>query len=135
MTFTVTIADYQHFTGKQVEDENIDFIMNLLQQITDLLRQYAQNYGYLLDLEIESGRVIESVAKQTVCQLTEEAFDDFNNNDLGDYDNVSSITRATGTYSETLNFGEAGTKSRTYIQPKVLKMLGLNVTKYGRIDI
>jgi len=135
MEFEVTIEQFQEFIGARVENEYKGFVNILLREQTNVLKQACQNYGYLLDFEIATGRIIEDVAVQVVCEMTEDAFEDWVNNDTTEYDNLQSITQATGTYSETRTFSEAGVNSRAYIAPKFLKMLGISSTKYGRIDI
>jgi len=135
MEFEVTIEQFQEFTGKRVESKYTGFVEVLLREQTNVLKQACQNYGYMLDLEISTGRIIDDVAVQVVCELTDDVFENWLSQDTTEYDNLQSITQTTGVYSETRVFSEVGANARAYIAPKFLKMLGISSTKYGRLDI
>lgn len=68
-----TLQDVMNLTGQTYTEDQQERINQLLPVVSDRLRQYAYNVNTDLDLLIENGKVLPSVVKSVVVDVTTRA--------------------------------------------------------------
>lgn len=127
LTPYATVEDVSSFTGQTYTQDEQDRITELCSTVSDRLRQYAYNVGKDLDVMIDSGKVLSTVAKSVTVDVVVRA--------LATPTNETPMTQ----YSQSaLGYSVSGTYlvpgGGIFIKNTELKILGLKNQRYGVIE-
>ena len=123
-----SLNDYIALTGKTLTESEQERVTLLLVYVSDRLRQYALNSNQDLDQMLESGKVLESVARNITIDIVART--------VATAVDVAPMTQ----YSQSaLGYSVSGTYLNAgggiYIKGSELKALGLNRQRYGFVDL